>query len=117
MGIVYKARDRKLHRDIVLKCPWPDTLGDPMRRARFFRELKATANVIHPHIVPLFDAFEHDGVPWLALQYVDGSSLREVIDERGPLPVIDVLKYGEELASALDAAHQNSRPSTGSAPE
>jgi Tol biopolymer transport system component len=108
MGIVYRARDRNLNRDVALKRPWPDTVTDPSRRARFLREARATAYLSHPHIVPLYDAFEQDGVPWLALQYVDGKTLSELIDEQGPLPIRKVLQYGEELASALDVAHAHS---------
>lgn len=107
MGVVYRARDRNLNREVVLKCPWIDSLSNPALRARFLREVRATSSLSHPHIVPLFDAFEHDGVPWLALQFIDGRNLRKVIDDQGPLPVESVLRCGESLASALAAAHEH----------
>jgi Tol biopolymer transport system component/serine/threonine protein kinase len=106
MGIVYRARDWKLDRNVALKCPWPDALTNPAHRERFLREIRATANLSHPHIVPLFDAFEHDGIPWLAMQLVEGQSLRDILDERGALPINKALRYSEALADALQAAHR-----------
>ena len=107
MGIVYRARDPGLGRDVALKRPIPEHVSDPDFRRRFLREARAIAAVAHPNIVSIYEVLEHEGSPWLAFALVPGESLRQVLKRRGALPVQEVLRYGQELAEALHAAHSH----------
>jgi Tol biopolymer transport system component/predicted Ser/Thr protein kinase len=104
MGIVYRAHDDRLGREVALKSPLPEQATDDDRR-RFLREARAASRVSHPHIVPIYEVFEEAGRPWLAMELVDGRTLRSALRTNGALPLEDVLRIGEELADALDAAH------------
>lgn len=105
MGVVYRARDLNLGREVALKCPSPTLGADPKSRRRFLREGKAASSLSHPHIVPVFEVFEVDGLPWLAMEIVEGESLRAALAGGHPLPVDDVIRHAEGLAGALEAAH------------
>ena len=107
MGIVYRARDRELPREVALKRPLPRLLSSEDLRRRFLREGRAAARISHPNIVPVLEAFDEDGVPWIVFQLVDGLSLRELLMREKKLPHDTVLTYGEELASGLQAAHDH----------
>ena len=104
MGVLYRARDVTLGRIVALKSPWPPD-PDPHQRSRFMREARATSLLSHPHIVPLFEVFEEDGVPWLAIELIEGTTLRALLAPERPLPVLEVLRHAEGLAAALQAAH------------
>jgi Tol biopolymer transport system component len=105
MGVVYRARDSRLDRDVALKCPWPDLARDPHALRRFEREARSAARLSHPNIVQIHDVFEHGGLPWLALQFVDGRSLGAVLAERGALPARELFAWAEQLVAALRHAH------------
>ncbi len=105
MGVVYRARDALLERDVALKCPWLDLTSNPTARERFTREARAAARLSHPHFVPVFEVLEHEGVPWLAMELVEGRSLRALLRERGALGVEEILRCAAGLAHALRAAH------------
>jgi Tol biopolymer transport system component len=105
MGRVFRATDLELDREVALKCLSPGLVADPDCRRRFLHEARAASKVSHPNIVQVFEAFEADGYPWLALQYVSGRDLGLQLAERGRLPAATVLRYGEDLASALKVAH------------
>lgn len=105
-GIVYRARDLLIGREVALKRLRPEFAADDEIRQRFLREPKAAARVNHPGAVPIFEVFEARGAPWIAMQFVEGKSLRELLTERGALPVEDVIDYGVQLAEALQAAHE-----------
>jgi Tol biopolymer transport system component len=107
MGIVYRARDRDLPREVALKRPLPALLASEDLRRRFLREGRAASRITHPNIVPVLEAFEEDGVPWIVFQLVDGLSLRDLLARERKLPLDTVLTYGEELASGLQAAHDH----------
>jgi serine/threonine-protein kinase len=107
MGIVYRARDRDLPREVALKRPLPALLTSEDLRRRFLREGRAASRITHPNIVPVLEAFEEDGVPWIVFQLVKGVSLRELLAREKKLPLDTVLAYGAELASGLQAAHEH----------
>lgn len=104
MGVVFLAQDRDLRRKVALKCILPDQVTDPDNRRRFLRESRTASSLDHPHIVTIFEAFEHDALPYIAMAFIEGRGLRDVLKD-GPLPIEDVLRHAEALASALDAAH------------
>ena len=90
MGVVYEAIQEGLGRHVALKVIRPEFLADPSFLERFRREAQAAALLHHPHIVPVFDAGTHDGIPYFAMQYIAGQSLAAVLEEvkhlRGPKP-------------------------------
>jgi len=107
MGVVYRARDVKLGRVVALKSPLPGQPEDRDHR-RFFREARAAARLSHPHIVPIFEVFEDEsGTPWLAMEFVDGCSLKTLISDGKRLPLDDVLRHAQGLAEALHCAHSH----------
>src|SRR5262245_15138199 len=104
-GVVYRARDLKLKRDVALKRPSPQCAADPQSRGRFLREARAAAQLTHPHIVPIFEVFEDGGTPWIAMQLVEGSTLRRALEGNQRLPIAMLLEHAEGLADALRTAH------------
>src|SRR5215831_15826717 len=76
MGIVFRARNSALGTEVALKCPRPETIGDLRLRKRFLREAQAAARLSHPSIVPVLDAFEEGGIPWIVEELIEGQSLR-----------------------------------------
>ncbi|NNE07640.1 MAG: protein kinase [Gemmatimonadetes bacterium] len=107
MGVVYRARDVELGRDVALKCPWRDISSDQHFRARFLRESRASARLSHPNIVQILDAFERGDVPWIAMQLVEGETLDSYIAWKGKLPPRQVVGFAEQLALALEEAHKH----------
>src|SRR5512140_621165 len=105
MGVVFRARDLNLHRIVALKCPWPEHASDPIQRQRFLREARAASRLTHPSIVPLFDTFEEMSLPWLVMEFVEGQSLRSLLLENSRIPVAQVLRLAEDMAGALQEAH------------
>jgi serine/threonine-protein kinase len=105
MGTVYLATHSRLERRVALKVISPDLADDPDFRARFLRESRLAASLDHPHVIPIYDADEVDGAPYLAMRYVDGPSLQEVIRESGALSRGETLRIAEQIGGALDAAH------------
>ena len=104
MGVVYKARHRKLGRLTALKCLL-DPEANHERRARFLGEAEAAAKLSHPHIVQIFEIVEHAGRTYLALEYVSGGSLAEHLRE-APVDPREAARLIEILARAIHAAHQ-----------
>ncbi|MHC3469971.1 serine/threonine-protein kinase [Streptomyces sp. 7R007] len=107
MAVVYRARDLRLERTVALKLLAPELARNDTFRLRFTHESRAAAAIDHPHIVPVFEAGETDGVLYIAMRYVDGSDLRHLLDRRGPLPAVTALRIAAQVASALDAAHEH----------
>jgi cephalosporin-C deacetylase-like acetyl esterase len=104
MGVVYEAEDLRLHRRVALKFLLPGQLDDHVARERFEREARAASVLSHSHICVLYDVAEHDGQPFLVMERLRGSSLRERL-ETGPLPVAQLLDIAIQVTDALDAAH------------
>ncbi|GHE07928.1 serine/threonine-protein kinase [Streptomyces alanosinicus] len=107
MAVVYRARDLRLDRTVALKLLAPELARNDTFRNRFTHESQVAAAIDHPHIVPVFEAGETDGVLYIAMRYVPGSDLRRLLDLRGPLPLPDAVRIAGQVASALDAAHEH----------
>ena len=104
MGTVYRAEDTRLGRVVALKFLSDDLLQDPHGVGRFQREAHAASSLNHPNICAVYDIGEHAGQHFIAMEFLEGSPLHELI-ARGALPTDRVLELGVELADALQAAH------------
>jgi Tol biopolymer transport system component len=104
MGEVYRARDMKLGRDVAVKVVAAAFLSDPERLARFEREARVLATLNHPHIGAIYGSEETDGVRGLVLELVEGATLAERLAS-GPLPIEGALTVAQQIADALEAAH------------
>jgi len=107
MGEVYRARDTRLDRTVAIKILPAQFSADPVRKQRFEQEAKAVSSLNHPHICALYDVGHQDGTDFLVMEYLEGETLAKQL-EKGPLPLAQVLKYGVEIADALDKAHRQS---------
>lgn len=105
MAVVYRAHDVRLDRTVALKLLAPELARNDVFRQRFAHESKVAAAIDHPHIVPVFEAGETDGMLYIAMRYVAGQDLRAMLDRTGPLPVEAAARIAGQVASALDAAH------------
>ena len=106
MATVYLAKDLKHNRNVALKVLKPD-LAAVVGAERFLAEIKTTANLTHPHILPLFDSGEADSFLFYVMPHIEGESLRERIDREKQLPVDEAVKIATDLAEALDYAHRH----------
>jgi serine/threonine-protein kinase len=104
MATVYLAEDVKHSRKVALKVLKPE-LAAVVGAERFLAEIQVTANLQHPHILPLFDSGEADGFLFYVMPFVEGETLKERIDREKQLPVDEAVKITMDLASALDYAH------------
>ncbi|MFH0899089.1 MAG: protein kinase, partial [Pseudomonadota bacterium] len=106
MGEVYLARDVKLGRKVALKLIRPRTLGGGDSVNRFMREAKLTAGFSHPHIVTVYRVGEHNGRPYLALEFLEGQNLRQRLQEERP-GLREAMRIGLAIAQALTEAHRH----------
>jgi WD40 repeat protein len=104
MGQVYLARDARLGRLVALKFLSPDMLDSPEVRRQFDVEARTTASLSHPNVVTLFDVGEHEGRPWVALEYLEGSTLAQRMAQDWP-GAGESLRVGVAIARAIEAAH------------
>jgi len=105
MAVVYRALDLRLGRAVALKVLAPHLGEDEAFRQRFMRESRAAAGVDHPHIVPVFEAGEADGVLFIAMRYVEYGDVRSLIDTEGRLDPSRACEITAQVAAALDTAH------------
>ncbi|GGT29846.1 serine/threonine-protein kinase [Streptomyces purpureus] len=105
MAVVYRARDLRLDRTVALKLLAPELARNDTFRKRFAHESRVAAAIDHPHIVPVFEAGETEGLLYIAMRYVAGQDLRALLDREGPLPPDKAARIALQVASALDAAH------------
>ncbi len=104
MGVVYRARDERLGRDVALKLLSGVSLDSGSATQRFVREAQLAATLNHPNIVTIYEVEEADGYHFIAMEFVEGETLRARI-ARGPLELDEAIRIGADVADALDAAH------------
>src|SRR5918997_373840 len=105
MGAVYKAYDEKLQRVVALKLLPPEFMAQEERRRRFLQEARAASILNHPHILTVYEFGEDGGRPYMAMEYVEGETLREKIKAR-PLPTAEALGLAIQIAEGLAKAHE-----------
>jgi len=106
MGTVYLARDPELDRQVAIKLVKDDLTDDPELRARFSREARAAARLSHPNIITIFDIGEDGGRPFIAMEYVEGESLADMIRRQALLTLDQILGYMQALCDGLAHAHR-----------
>ncbi len=105
MGEVFRAVDTRLGRTVAIKLLLPERMADAAHKRRFVQEARAASALSHPNIVALYDISSHDGRDFLVMEYVPGQTLNKLLAD-GSLPVDSVIRVGEQIASALAAAHE-----------
>jgi serine/threonine protein kinase len=104
MATVYVARDLRHDRRVAIKVLRED-IAAAVGAERFLAEIRVTASLVHPHILPLFDSGSADGLLWYAMPFVEGETLRSYLAREGPLPIAEAVRLTREVADALDHAH------------
>ena len=107
MGVVYRAQHMHLGRTVALKLLNPELAASEEFRERFIREARAAAELEHPNIVPVYDAGEVEGRLYLAMKFIEGTDLAQLLEQEGKIGPERAVPLLEQLASALDAAHKN----------
>lgn len=107
MATVHRGHDERLDRPVALKIMHPHLADDPEFRARFSREARSVARLSHPHVVSVFDQGEDSGRVYLAMELIEGPTLRQVLTAEGPLPLREALRISIAVVQALRAAHRS----------
>src|SRR5438445_4136968 len=107
MSSVYRGHDRLLERTVALKVLHAHFGDDPEYVERFRREARAVAQLSHPNIVTVIDRGSSDGHQFIVFEYVDGQTLKEIVEERGPLPVREAVELAIGVARGLAFAHSH----------
>lgn len=105
MGVVYRAWDRELNEAVAIKMLKPELLGDPTLLERFKQEIRLARRISHPNVVRTHDLGEADGVYFITMEFIEGTSLDELLKRRGSLPLDVTLTVGRQLCRALEVAH------------
>jgi serine/threonine-protein kinase len=106
MSVVYQAENLRLSNVIALKVLAPELASDDVFRARFLEESRIAASLNHPNVIPIYDMGSSNGLLYIAMRYVSGTDLRQVIKKRGRLQPETALFLLDQVARALDAAHR-----------
>src|ERR1041385_7275569 len=104
MGVVWKALDTRLSREVALKVMALDAVLDPLQRQRFAREARAASALNHPNIITLYEVRSDGEIDFIAMEYIRGHSLRELL-QNGPLPPRLAISYAIQICEALAKAH------------
>src|SRR5437016_11344011 len=107
MANVYLAEDQELGRRVAIKILDDRHASDEQFVERFRREAENAAGLSHPNVVSIYDRGEAEGTYYIAMEYLDGKTLKELIVQRGPTPVRVAIDYTRQILSALDFAHRN----------
>jgi serine/threonine protein kinase len=105
MGVVYRAEDLQLGREVAVKLLRTEAMGSAEWLARFEREARLASSLQHPHICTIHELGDHDGQPFIVMELLEGRTIRQMV-EAGPLPTERVLDFARQTAEALDAAHR-----------
>ncbi len=106
MGIVYRAEDPRLGRPVALKTTNAEVAGNPNLLKRFYREAQAAAKLAHPNIVTIYEIDEANGVPFIAMEFLEGESLQKIIADRANIPILKKVHIVIDTCKGLDYAHQ-----------
>ncbi|MHB1681979.1 MAG: Stk1 family PASTA domain-containing Ser/Thr kinase [Bacilli bacterium] len=107
MAVVYRGLDVLLHRPVSVKTLRPEYVGDMDFIRRFKREAQAAASLSHPSVVNIYDVGQDGDLHYIVMEYVDGKTLKQVIDERAPLPVDEAVDIARQICDALAHAHEH----------
>lgn len=106
MALVYRGRDLRTRRDVALKTLRIEYRRDPDTRARFRREVRTLAFLTHPNVVKIFDLYEDEEAPWAIMEFIDGTSLKEIVRARGRLSLEETSSILDQTAGALQHLHE-----------
>jgi len=106
MGLLYRARDPVINRQVALKTITAGIADDPSMLERFYREAQSAGGLQHPNIVTIYDMGDERGVPYIAMELVDGENLDQLISRRAPIPLPLKIVYATQACNAFDYAHK-----------
>src|SRR5215208_2198572 len=106
MAVVHRAMDRTLGREVAVKVLREQYASDPEFVERFGREARSAARLSHPNVVDIFDVGSEGDTHFIVMELVEGENLKSLVRRGGPLPPALVMRFGREIASALDYAHR-----------
>jgi len=107
MGVVYRAEDPRLGRLVALKTTNAEVAGNPSLLKRFYREAQAAAKLTHPNIVTIYEIDEANGIPFIAMEFLEGDNLQKMISDRKEVPVLKKLQIIIDTCKGLEYAHQH----------
>jgi serine/threonine-protein kinase len=107
MGVVYRGIDKALGREVAIKTLTSGISSDPEMLARFYEEGRKTGSFKHPNIVTVYELGDHNGIPYIAMELVEGNPLDKLLQRGEPIPLVECLRIVEELCAALAYAHHN----------
>src|SRR5262249_8914889 len=106
--VVYKAQDTKLDRTVALKFLPQALTSDPTERERFTQEARAASQLLHPNVTAIFEINESEGQVFLAMEFVEGKTVKKVVEEENPLQLKKALDLAIQICAGLSAAHEKS---------
>jgi eukaryotic-like serine/threonine-protein kinase len=106
MGVVYKAEDLLYHRNVALKLPPDPFTQNEETRSRFLHEAQMAAGVLHPNVVVMYEVGEHEGHPFLVMEFVDGHTLRTLVEKNGPFPLETWIDVAIQICKGVRAVHR-----------